>query len=123
MAKGCFYTDRDWSYHDHEPQILQEFRDANEGLQLRPNAIITQNNIITYGRLAFKVVGERYGLASTRSQVGDLFYILHGSDVPVILRRSPNNTYQFIGQCYFENCMHGEAVIWDEESAEKCVLV
>lgn len=37
--------------------------------------------------------------------------------------KMPNNTYKFTGQCYFENCMHGEAVTRDEDDAEEFVLI
>jgi hypothetical protein len=73
--------------------------------------------LITHYRKPFKATGDRYGLANIDTKVGDVIGILHGSKVPVILRPSPNNTFQVVGQCYLEGCMYGEAVSWKESEA------
>lgn len=123
LAEGCYGSDSAWSYNDHEPRILQEYRELRKGLRLADHSILEQKHLILQGRMPSKGVGDRYGLVSTQSQIGDLVCILHGSNVPVILRECPNNTYQFICECYFEDCMHGEAVTWDEDGADEFILV
>ncbi|KAE9966829.1 hypothetical protein BLS_006782 [Venturia inaequalis] len=123
LAEGCWGSNVAWSYNDHEAQILQELDQVKRGISLAADTIIDQKGYISYGRTLFKGIGDRYGLATTDIQVGDLICILHGSSVPMILRGLSSNTYQFIGQCYFEDCMHGEAVTWDEDDADEFVLV
>ncbi|KAE9978870.1 hypothetical protein EG327_007208 [Venturia inaequalis] len=123
LAEGCYRSDVSWSYNDHEPQILREFGDLKKRISLEADSIFHEKSTISTSRTLFKGIGDRYGLATTNIQVGDLICILHGSSVPMILRGLSNNTYQFIGQCYFEDCMHGEAVTWDEDDADEFVLV
>lgn len=61
----------------------------------------------------------------------DVIAILHGCRFPVVLREKsvsgaqPNNAmcYEFVGDCYVQNIMFGEAVFWDEEEADKIVLI
>lgn len=123
LAEGCPHSGVAWSYNDHEPQILREFGEIKKGISIATDSIIEQKGFISYERTIFKGIGDRYGLATTDIRVGDLICILHGSNLPMILRGLSKKTYQFIGQCYFEDCMHGEAVTWDEDDAEEFVLV
>lgn len=73
--------------------------------------------------MLFKEKSDKYGLANRNTQVGNLVCVLHGSDFSMFLIRHPENTYQFIGQCDFESCMHGEAVNWEEDEAAKFIHV
>jgi hypothetical protein len=49
-------------------------------------------------------------MASPLSCKGDLICILFGSDMPVVLRKNPENHYVFIGLCYVHGIMDGEAI-------------
>jgi hypothetical protein len=60
-----------------------------------------------------------FGLAPWIVVPGDLVCILHGSSVPVILRKSPSNgRFTVVGQCYLEEWMQGEHLYWTEEEAD-----
>jgi hypothetical protein len=52
------------------------------------------------------------GLGPRYTNEGDIICILFGCSVPTILRRSewPNETYQFIGECFIDERMDGEAI-------------
>jgi hypothetical protein len=65
---------------------------------------------------------RRLGFGPTNVRSGDVVCILHGSDVPVLLREQDDG-YWFIGQCYFEGWMHGDLVDWEVEEADEMVLI
>jgi len=81
-----------------------------------------------HGRIAWGrqlVVGRDWRLGLTHETVkeGDVMCIIHGSKVPLMLRRLANGYCRLMGQCYFEGAMRGEEVNWNEESADEFVLV
>ena len=61
------------------------------------------------------------GFACKTVVPNDLVCIILGSRTPVVLRRSGGN-FVFVGQCYLEDAMHGEAVTWEEEEGETFIL-
>jgi hypothetical protein len=61
------------------------------------------------------------GMVPWISKAGDVICILHGSSVPVVLRKSENRwdeRYSVIGQCYLEGWMLGGQVTWAEHEAD-----
>lgn len=55
------------------------------------------------------------GVAPRRAQKGDIVCVLYGCSVPVALRRCCNddessNLYKFVGECYMDGMMDGEAL-------------
>jgi heterokaryon incompatibility protein (HET) len=89
---------------------------------LLPSENLSYSSLITAGRKPFKGRGDRYGLANAGTVVGDVVCILHGSNVPVVLRRLPDNCYHFIGQCYIEGGMFGEEAYWNpDETQQFCI--
>jgi hypothetical protein len=78
---------------------------------------------IMYKRL-FVGTKKLLGLAPTWVLPGDQICIVHGSKVPLILRRcNDGEGYTVIGQCYYETHMYGEQVDWEEDEADEFVLV
>jgi hypothetical protein len=71
------------------------------------------------------IVGKRWdlGLAHETAGTGDVICIVHGSKVPLILRRVADGQYLLMGQCYLEGCMCGETVTWDEQDADEFILI
>ena len=65
----------------------------------------------------------RLGLAPRHTERGDVICILHGSNVPCILRPVHGREYRLVGQCYIDGIMYGEAIKWDESDAEVFILV
>jgi len=65
----------------------------------------------------------RLGLAHRSVRVGDLIGIIHGSRVPLVLRRVGGDRYQLVGQCYLEGVMRGEEVGWSEGEADEFCLI
>ena len=61
--------------------------------------------------------GREIGLVPYTAKVGDKIVKLHGSRVPVVLRRLALR-YRVVGQCYWHGCMYGEKVNWKEEEAD-----
>jgi len=85
--------------------------------QLRDHARVAWGRQVIVGR------DWRLGLAHRSVCEGDLVCVVHGSKVPLVLRRLANGYYRLMGQCYLEGTMRGEEVTWDEASAEEFVLV
>lgn len=82
----------------------------------------TRRTRLSHYRLIY-TQGGKLGLAPNLTMKGDVMAILHGLDVPVVLRRTMNGTYILIGQCYLENSMFGEAVTWKECEAQSFILI
>ena len=54
---------------------------------------------------------ERTGVAPTNAEPGDLVTVLFGGQVPVLLRpTAKTNEFLFVGQCYVDQMMDGEAL-------------
>lgn len=67
---------------------------------------------------------QLFGLGPDAILPGDCICILHGSSVPLILRRCENaKEYTVMGQCYYESWMYGEKVDWEEDEADEFVLI
>lgn len=57
----------------------------------------------------FLVTASGYiGYVPNETNRGDTICILYGMDVPVVLRRNQNGTYELIGPCYVHGVMEGE---------------
>lgn len=54
----------------------------------------------------------------THCERGDALAIVHGSPIPLLLRRKTDGTFTVVGQCYLEDAMYGEAVTWNEDEAD-----
>jgi hypothetical protein len=67
---------------------------------------------------------QLFGLGPKAILPGDCICIVHGSTVPLILRRGENAMeYTVVGQCYYESWMYGEHIDWEEDEADEFVLV
>jgi hypothetical protein len=62
-----------------------------------------------WGRQLIRTSSGFLGLAPSLTQVGDTICIFHGCNVPVVLRLVGEH-YKFLGQCYINNMMDGEAL-------------
>ncbi|KAL5320087.1 hypothetical protein ACEPPN_013149 [Leptodophora sp. 'Broadleaf-Isolate-01'] len=68
----------------------------------------------TLARMARRLTVTRLGylgMAASRAETGDLVCVLLGCSVPVLLRkRKDEGTFEFIGECYLDGFMSGEAL-------------
>jgi hypothetical protein len=62
------------------------------------------------------------GLGPQHISKNDFICILHGSNVPCILRKQYRG-WKVIGQCFYERWMHGELVDWTEEDGDAFDLI
>lgn len=51
------------------------------------------------------------GMVPQRARKGDSVCVLIGCSVPVVLRRQEGGLYEFVGECYLQNFMDGEALM------------
>ncbi|KAJ4191949.1 hypothetical protein NW755_004084 [Fusarium falciforme] len=62
----------------------------------------------------FVAENGQFGLCPWPSKVGDVIVVLHGGNVPYLLRPvknedgSSDGVYEFIGECFVDGIMHGE---------------
>lgn len=73
-----------------------------------------------YGRLEDTVVAMarriavtengHFGMAASRATRGDLVCVLFGCSIPVLLREQEDGTFEFIGECFVDGFMTGEAL-------------
>jgi hypothetical protein len=65
------------------------------------------------------------GLAPDETQHGDTIAVLYGCNYPIVLRRSGNG-FRYVGECYVDGLMDGEAVAaqtWGEYQEETIVIL
>lgn len=107
-------THREMSWHG------KSFQDSPE-LQVITTMILIATNVCEKRRIVFN---RRFpiGLAPRNTRPGDLICILHGATVPCVLRPE-GEFFRWIGNCYVNAIMHGEAVEWEEDEADTFVLV
>ena len=68
---------------------------------------------ITRGSEYTRVMGthwERKGLALSNAEPGDVIAVLFGGRVPFVLRPTSYNEYSFVGPCYVDQMMDGQAM-------------
>lgn len=53
----------------------------------------------------------------------DLVVILHGFQVPMVLRPTEGGAHIVVGQCYIEDAKYGEAMTWKEDEADEFTLM
>ena len=63
-----------------------------------------------HGKCMFEAADGKIGLCPSGTRVGDLVVILFGGKVPYLLRHKNAEEYYFVGECYVEKLMKGEAV-------------
>ncbi|MCJ1431353.1 hypothetical protein MMC27_000704 [Xylographa pallens] len=62
------------------------------------------------------------GLVPKSARAGDTICLLHGISTPAVLRKA-GTCYEYVGQCYIEGVMYGEACDWGEEEGDEFTLV
>jgi len=70
-------------------------------------------------RRLFITSSERLGLGPAGMMSGDTVAILFGGNVPHILRPSEDNRWQFVGECYLDGYMSGEAMEGRDSSKDE----
>lgn len=74
-------------------------------------------------RRLFITAGGRLGLGPQTMRPGDVAVVLCGGNVPFILRYHEDaNDYEFIGECYIDGIMFGEAVQKHREEGREDVI-
>jgi hypothetical protein len=124
---------------------LDEFFSWFRVYQPMDQAIFQMISVAAYGRRYFKAGDSSQGLCYPNACVGDEVWVLHGGDLPFILRpvcldqeergtlipldeqafmkdgnfvfkddcqpaKAPDGYYELVGDCYFDEFMHGEAM-------------
>lgn len=78
----------------HEASFLRRFRDTT--MKMKRRLMVSES-----GRL---------GMVSVAARKGDVICILFGCSVPTLLRPRSADSYEFVGECYLDGFMNGEAL-------------
>ncbi|KAI9704702.1 MAG: hypothetical protein M1820_005450 [Bogoriella megaspora] len=65
---------------------------------------------------------HEFGLCPKTVSEGDVIAILHGLSVPAVLRPIADK-YRFIGPCFIDGMMYGDACTWNEDATDTLVLL
>jgi Heterokaryon incompatibility protein (HET) len=87
--------------------------------------VLRDKSLICFRKKVFYTKHGSLGLAPQSVEVGDLLCVLHGSQVPIVLRKVEigGPRFRVIGQCYLEGAMRGEKVRWTSGMGDDYVLI
>ena len=130
------HDDRNWRlamtftagrFHDQEPARFNP--DGTENRLDLPSIIVAQGP--SFVRSLSKCLGRKIamlescnfpiGLVPDFTRKGDLICVINGSTTPFVLRAKAE-CFEFIGECYVQGIMYGEAVDWSEGEGDRFVL-
>jgi hypothetical protein len=75
-----------------------------------------------HSRNIFALEKHTIALGPPNTEAGDVICILHGSKLPIVLRRQ-DDKWGLVGQCYVDGAMFGEAVTWTEFEVDNFELI
>lgn len=124
------YSDNLISYPDSDNDRYfsnlkgQSFLESPE-LQVLTTRLIISSGICEKRRIVFN---NRWaiGLAPRKAVPGDLIAILHGATAPCVLRPAEDaeeGCFRWVGNCYLDAAMQGEAVHWEEDAGDTFILI
>ena len=108
-------------FHNGKPHFLS-FMTRTYGSWKAGMAKLRQWAGICSGRRIVFGETQGFGLAPQTTRGGDVICVLHGSKVPIVLRRL-GRCYRVIGQCYWHEWMYGDKVDWSEDGGECFQLI
>jgi len=68
------------------------------------------------GRRFSRTTKGRLGSMPKYAELGDKICLFYGGNLPYVIRPRGNGTYRYIGDCYLDGVMYGEAMVEDRES-------
>jgi len=108
-------------FHDGRPHAFSFMHRIFGGWKSAMSKLRQWGVICSGRRIAFGE-GRGFGLVPKTVRGGDVICILHGSKVPIVLRRL-GRCYRVIGQCYWHGWMYGDPVDWKEDEGDLFKLV
>ncbi|OAL06217.1 HET-domain-containing protein [Phaeosphaeriaceae sp. SRC1lsM3a] len=131
LADGAFSAEQPIgaSMLDELLRVYQHVSSLSEVKGVREHELyqyLRQNASVAHGKAVFLTDRMELGLGYANLRCGDIICLLHGSNTPCILRRSPKMTsgcYKFLGQCYLDGWMYGRNECQKEEVATAFTLV
>jgi hypothetical protein len=81
-----------------------------------PRCYTSACSIALYGRILYVTISGRIGLSLPNVKVGDEIWVIHGSNVPFILRRQSETPTQhrLVGDTYLQGVMDGSCARGDD---------
>lgn len=118
------YSDDLLTLPDSDNSRYRTWKGSTEGENPMLQIILTRLMISTAICEKRRIIFNRQypiGLAPRKTLPGDLICILHGATAPCILRPDGDG-FRWIGSCYVNAIMQGEAVYWEENEADTFIL-
>jgi hypothetical protein len=91
---------------------------------MRPAYGVESNSSLDYwfpchGKCLLQTDDGQIGLCPSGTRQGDIVAILHGGRVPYILRAKNESEFYFIGECFLQGFMNGEAFNVDAPARDR----
>jgi hypothetical protein len=104
------------------PRIIHGLSDNHPDLQTHALIESSLEKWSSKRRFCTTIKG-RLACVPVSAQTGDLICILHGGEVPYVLRPHGGGHYIVVGECYVDGVMHDEAFSGESYSAKRFELV
>jgi hypothetical protein len=121
MMCGDLLKRIDWTDEQSIWKLLNGERGAQHG-GLDERRVWFQVTRMCYRRTIVALEEHTMALGPPNTEPGDVVCILHGSKLPIVLR-CQGDKWRFIGQCYVDGIMFGEAVTWAEDEADSFEII
>jgi hypothetical protein len=95
---------------------------ADEVSNLDARGLWSEVGHACHSRNIFALEKHTIALGPPNTEAGDVICILHGSKLPIVLRRQ-DDKWGLVGQCYVDGAMFGEAVTWTEFEVDNFELI
>jgi hypothetical protein len=112
------------SFSAYLHKVLRNLEHSNANISERmrkaaqegdPSVFETIYSRICYNRKFFITKNGYMGIGPNVLQADDTVVVLHGAEVPYVLRPCEDGTWMFVGECYVHGIMNGEIIDMLEE--------
>ncbi|KAL8883606.1 MAG: hypothetical protein Q9192_007081 [Flavoplaca navasiana] len=137
LTRGLYSESEFHRTSSRHVEVFRGWRQFIKDHRRRPTGTFSETELLTVDvetrrQRFFMTSGGRLGAGPTVTKEGDCLFLAKGSEWPLLLRpyhdtpigngkQEQPSTYQFVGQCYVDGIMDGEAVTADTEWRTICL--
>ncbi|KAH6722902.1 hypothetical protein BKA61DRAFT_585469 [Leptodontidium sp. MPI-SDFR-AT-0119] len=92
-------------------KLLEELVEEGKEISSKLKEFLRRVKAVTWNRRLVRLADDSLGLVPERTMQYDRICILFGCDVPVVLRRTNDGAWEFIGEAFVYGVMDGEALV------------
>jgi hypothetical protein len=120
LSEYSAFMNRDFVRDNHSPTLVRYWQLGKELSSFEPSAdrFFRKCLLDINGRTLFITNTEMLGLGPTFMLPGDVVVVLHGADVPFVLRPADNGLWRLMGTCYLYDVNNGRCHReWEEKGS------